>query len=73
MLKESGFNEKLVFKRKSGKKKPRIRNAIWFNPPFSNRVKTRVGHRFLDLIDTHFPEENPLSKIASERQLCPKL
>ena len=66
-LKESGFNEKLVFKRKKGKKKPRVRNAVWFNPPFSNRVKTRVGHRFLDLIDTHFPEENPLHKIINRK------
>ena len=38
----------------SDKKKTRSRNIIWFNPPFSETVKTKVAEKFLSLIDKHF-------------------
>ena len=45
------------------KKKNRKRKIIWFNPPFSHTVKTRIGQTFLKLIDKHFPKGTPLHKI----------
>ena len=35
----------------SDKKKPRLRQIIWFNPPFRETVKTKVAEKFLSLID----------------------
>ena len=32
----------------------RRKDAIWFNPPYSDNVKTNVGRQFLNLIDKHF-------------------
>ena len=38
----------------------------WFNPPpCSQKVKTRVGDQFFKMIQEHFPESNPLSKILN--------
>ena len=43
--------------------KNRQRNILWFNPPYSQNVETKVGKCFLQLIDQHFPKSNPLHKI----------
>ena len=55
-LKQAGYTEKLEFLSKSTdkKKRTRSRKVIWFNPPFSESVKTKVGEKFLLLIDKHF-------------------
>ena len=47
----------------SKKRKNRKRKIIWFNPPFSHTVKTKIGQTFLKLLDKHFPKGNPLHKI----------
>ena len=39
------------------------RNILWFNPPYSQNVETKVGKSFIQLIDQHFPKSNPLHKI----------
>ena len=35
--------------------KQRNRNIVWFNPPFSKNVATKIGRYFLNLIDKCFP------------------
>ena len=35
---------------------------IWFNPPYNAKVATNVAHKFLLLIDKHFPAGSPLNK-----------
>ena len=35
----------------------------WVQPPFSKNVKTNIAHRFLHLVDTHFPAGHKLHKI----------
>ena len=65
-LKESGFSEQLVYKPREAQQKSREtrkRNIIWFNPPYSANVQTNVGRSVLDLVDKHFPPDNPLHKI----------
>ena len=42
---------------------------MWFNPPYSDNVKTNVGAKFLKLIDKHFPKTSPLHKIIN-RNTC---
>ena len=41
----------------------RTRKIIWFNTPFSLKVKTNVAKMFLQLIDTHFPPANKFHQI----------
>ena len=57
-LKKAGYADKLEYKRKEETKKKkqrtRSRNVFWFNPPFSQSIKTNIGATFLGLIDKHF-------------------
>ena len=41
----------------------RNRNIIWFNPPFSKNVATKIGRYFLNLLDKHFPQDHKFHKI----------
>ena len=49
-----GYKQQLAYNRQGPKKKKRQRKIIWFNPPFSETVKTNIGAQFLKLIDKHF-------------------
>ena len=59
-LKNAGYNDRLVYTKEADSqeklrnKRKRTRNIIWFNPPYSENVKTNIGRRFLSLIDKHF-------------------
>ena len=62
-LEKSGYSHKLEYKVFKKKKRCRRRNIIWFNPPFSQSVKTNVGKVFLKLIDKHFPPGHKFHKL----------
>lgn len=47
----------------------RSRKIIWFNPPYSRNVKANVGHKFLQLIEKHFPATNKLHKIFNRNTI----
>ena len=47
----------------------RPQNIIWYNPPYSKKVETNIGKRFLSLIDLHFPKSNPLHKIFNRNTI----
>ena len=70
-LTASGFPGKLEYTNESAapKKRPRRRNIIWFNPPYSRNVKTDVGAAFLRLVSKHFPKTSTLSKIFNRNTL----
>ena len=57
-LRDAGYEEDLEYNEedtsKHRKSKNRKRKILWFNPPFSQTVKTNVGSRFLSLIDKEF-------------------
>ena len=40
-----------------------------YNPPYSKKVETNIGKRFLSLIDVHFPKSNPLHKIFNRNTI----
>ena len=44
----------------------RNRNIIWFNPPFSQTIKTNIAKTFFRLLDTHFPRSHSLYKIFNK-------
>ena len=63
-LSEAGYDNKLKYNpNKKTKQKNRKRNIIWFNPPYSKNVVTKVGHYFLKLLEKHFPRHHKLHKI----------
>ena len=41
-------------------------NIIWFNPPFSQNVKTNIGKISLKLTKNHFPKSHRLHKIFNQ-------
>ena len=67
-LRESGYTENVEYVegRKSEEpvsKRNRARRVTWFNPPYSKNIITRVGQKFLKLIDKHFPVGSKLRKV----------
>ena len=70
-LHKCGYNHKLVWSDETGRKvrSRRKREVVWFNPPYSMNVQTRVGKEFLNLIDKHFPKGSPLSKFVNRNTI----
>ena len=74
-LRDSGFHEKLVYNKENttsnvqDEMKKRKRKIIWFNPPYSNTVKTNVGNLFLKLVRQHFPKEHKLQKVFNKNTI----
>ena len=69
-LNKAGYDFKLKFdpdankpKERKSKNRNRKRKVTWFNPPYSSSVKTRVGQKFLELLDKCFPKTGPLWKL----------
>ena len=50
-------------------KRNRQRNILWFNPPYSKTVKTKMCKLFLQLIKKHFPKEHKFHKIFNRNTL----
>ena len=44
-------------------------NILWYNPPFSKNTNTNIGHKFLALIDKHFPKDHKLRKIFNRNTI----
>ena len=70
-LRSSGYNERIHYVEGQGRKqsKNRSRNIIWFNPPYSQNVRTNIPKSFLCLIDKHFPKSHKLHKIFNRNNL----
>ena len=67
--KNSGFNETLKFLPTIPTRLHRIRNIIWFNPPFNSNVKTNVGELFLNLLQKHFPRHYKYYKLFNKNNV----
>ena len=72
-LEKSGYLQTLKYhpsnENVSNSKQKRKRNVIWFNPPFSANVKTKVGNYFLSLIKKHFPPRHKFSKLFNRNTI----
>ena len=68
-----GYKEKLNYRDPTLQnlitKRKRQRNILWFNPPYSKTVKTKIGKFFLQLIKKHFPKEHKFHKIFNKNTL----
>ena len=43
----------------------RNRKVIWFNPPYSQNVKTNIGKLFIKLVRKHFPNNSKYHEICN--------
>ena len=72
-LEKFGYGQNLKYhpanENASNNKRNRKRNVIWFNPPFSVNVKTKVGNYFLNLIRKHFPPRHKFSKLFNRNTI----
>ena len=46
-----------------------MRNIIWYNPPFSKKVKTNILKQFLHLLDKHFSKNQKYHKIFNRNNV----
>ena len=64
-LKDSGHPHELNYQPPNNnnkkKRKPK-RLILWYNPPYSDIVKTNIGRKFLALLEEFFPKGDPLHK-----------
>ena len=73
-LNKAGYINNLVYhilspSNQENKNKSRQQNFMWFNPPYSKSVSTRIGQSFLHLIDTHFPKTHIFNKIFNRNKV----
>ena len=65
-LSDAGYEHELKFKpHESRTRKNRSRRVKYFNPPYSANVKTNIGAKFLQIIDSCFPKSHVLHKIIN--------
>ena len=69
-LKSANYKFNLTYqKANKTTKKQRIRKIIFFNPPFSLAVVTKIGKEFLNLVNKHFDTNHPYHKIFNRNTL----
>ena len=68
-LKNNGYDNDMTFQQPQAKKKQRVRNRIWFNPPFCKSVKGSLKRTFIELVKKHFNKNNPLYKILNVHKI----
>ena len=71
-LRDSGYPSSLSYvavNPNNRTKRSRNRKVIWFNPPYSSNVKTRIGKEFLRLVNKHFNISHPFHRILNRNTL----
>ena len=69
-LNESGYKTTMTYTKTTNvNNRNRARNIIWFNPPYSQNVKSNIGKRLLKLVKKHFPRDHKLYKIFNRNTL----
>ena len=68
-LKNSGFNKNIKFTPWPSKRRKRSRNILWFNPPFSSKVKTNIGNFWGGFLDKHSSKNHKYYKLFSRNNV----
>ena len=70
-LHKSGYKNSLKYSEEihQHSSNKRTRKIIWFNPPFTQTVKTNVAKLFFRLLDKHFPKSHLLHKIFNKNTI----
>ena len=67
-LRRAGHTEELIYQPEEAivpKKKSRRREVTWFNPPYCMSLETKIGRRFLEILDTCFPVGHELHRVLN--------
>ena len=65
-LRRAGYTEELIYQPMEETSRPRRRRrreVIWFNPPFCMSVETKIGQKFLAILDSSFPVGHELHRV----------
>ena len=65
----SGFKHQMLYKPTNQQQRNRPRKIVWFNPPFSQHVKTNIGNAFLKIVKKHFVKDHKYYKIFNQNTL----
>ena len=69
-LTKSGYNYELEYQPNNNPqlqaRKRKKRDIIWYNPPYSKNVATKIGKKFLRLINEEFNKDHVLHKILNK-------
>ena len=71
-FRQSGYNKKLSYKptdTKHQRHNKHKRKIIWFNPPFSKNICTKINKSFLSLLDLHLPRSHIYSSIFNRNKI----
>ena len=74
-LKKGGFRDRLTYvepkisEELNNEKRKRKRKIIWFDPPYSKNVKTKMGTIFFKLLHKHFPPSHSFHKIFNKKSV----
>ena len=70
-LKDSGHFSSMYYNNSNTQNARRSSNrkVIWFNPPYSQNLKTNIGKLFIKLVRKHFPKNNKYHKIFNLNNL----
>jgi len=61
---ESGYEYQLTYNPQPKHRRNRQRKILWHNPPWNANVKTNLGRKFLNIIDSCFPNGHPLHLLS---------
>ena len=70
-MKKRGYGDKLKYKNSMQNRKnnpKQKRNIFWYNPLFSNSVKTNIGRIFINLVKKRFIH-NPLTNTFNRHNM----
>ena len=69
-LNNANYNYSLQYKSTpTNNKQNRRRKCTYYNPPFCQSVKTKIGTKFIELIGKHFGPHHPYHKIFNRKTL----
>ena len=70
-LEEAGHSGDMIYMSREERPEgnPRCRKVIYFNPPWCESVRTKIGGQFLRLVRKHFPKGSPLYHLFNEKKL----
>ena len=75
-LASCGYNKKLTYQQQEENNENNKHigtnlkhNIMWFNPPYSNSLKTDIGKYFFKILNKHFPPGRKLYKIFNKSTL----
>ena len=73
-LQQSGYSHRLQYvpnqqNQSQARKRSRNREVLYFHPPYSQNVTTRIGREFLNIVDTCFHRMHPLKRLFNRHTL----